>query len=105
MRRSSGFVPSLLFLISVPLAAQQPKPTPPGGANMGTRQGPALYVSGFVRDAQDHTSVEGVLVELRALAGATVARAFTTNGSFRLDNIGSGVYNLVVEQVGYEAAS
>jgi hypothetical protein len=105
MRRRSRFVFLLLFLSSVPVAAQQPKPTPPLGPNMGTRQASTLSVSGFVRDAQDHTSIEGVLVELRALAGATVARAFTTNGSFRFDNIGSGVYNLVVEQIGYEAAS
>ncbi len=72
---------------------------------MGTRQGPTLYVSGFVRDAQDHTTIEGVQVELRVLTGGTVARAFTTNGSFRFDRIGSGTYNLVVEQIGYEAAS
>jgi tetratricopeptide (TPR) repeat protein len=72
---------------------------------MGTRQGSGFYVSGFVRDAQDHSTLEGAQVELRALAGPTVARAFATNGSFRFDNIGAGTYNLVVEHIGYEAAS
>src|SRR6266849_6322308 len=105
MRRCSRFVPSLLFLFSVPVAAQQSKPTPPLGPNAGTRQASTLSVSGFVRDAQDHSTIEGVQVELRALNGGTVARAFTTNGSFRFDNIGGGTYNLVVEQIGYEAAS
>src|SRR6266849_6411187 len=105
MRRCSRFVPSLLFLFSVPVAVQQPKPTPPLGPNAGTRQATTLSVSGFVRDAQDHSTIEGVQVELRALNGGTVARAFTTNGSFRLDNIGGGTYNLVVEQIGYEPAS
>lgn len=105
MRRCSRFVPSLLFLFSVPAAAQQPKPTPSLGPNPGTRQASTLSVSGFVRDAQDHSTIEGVQVELRALNGGTVARAFTTNGNFRFDNIGSGIYSLVVEQIGYEAAS
>src|SRR5260370_1828881 len=105
MRRCSRFVPSLLLLFSVPVAAQQPKPTPPLGPNMGTRQGSGFYVSGFVRDAQDHSTLEGAQVELPALAGPTVARAFATNGTFRFDNIGAGTYNLVVEHIGYEAGS
>ena len=105
MRRRSRFVPLLLFLFSVRLAAQQPRPTPPLGPNMGTRQASTLSVSGFVRDAQDHSTIEGVQVELRALNGGTVARAFTTNGSFRFDNISGGIYNIVVEQIGYAATS
>ena len=105
MRRCSRLVPALLFLFSGPVAAQQPKPTSPAGPNMGTRQASTLSVSGFVRDAQDHSTIEGVQVELRALNGATVARTFTTNGSFRFDNIGGGIYYIVIEQIGYEAAN
>jgi tetratricopeptide (TPR) repeat protein len=70
---------------------------------MGTRETSRLSVSGYVRDAQDHTALEAIQVELRALGGGTVARAFTSNGSFRFDNIGAGTYTLVVEQMGYEA--
>src|ERR1700739_733742 len=100
MRGRSRFVPALLFLFSMPVAAQQSKSRPPLGPNMGTRETSSYYVSGFVRDAQDHSTVEGVQVELRAFSGGTVARTFTTNGSFRFDNIGSGTYNVVIEQMG-----
>jgi Flp pilus assembly protein TadD len=105
MRRRTRFVPALLFLFSVPVAAQQSKSKPPLGPSMGTRETSRLSVSGYVRDAQDHTALEAIQVELRALAGGTVARAFTSNGSFRFDNIGAGTYTLVVEQMGYEATS
>jgi Flp pilus assembly protein TadD len=104
MRRRSSFVPALLFLLSVPVAAQQ-KSKPPAGPSMGTREASRASVSGFVRDAQDHRTVEGVKVELRVFAGGTVATAFTSNGNFRFDNISSGTYILVVEQMGYETAS
>jgi Flp pilus assembly protein TadD len=109
MRRSSGLALPTLFLISLlcffskPAAAQKP-PLPP------TRPSPTISttysVSGRVSDAGDNTRINSVRVELRAFTGATVASAFTSgDGNFEFLNVARGSYQLVVQQMGYQASA
>lgn len=59
----------------------------------------------MVSDADSHTRIDGVRVDLRAITGGTVATAFTSgNGNFQFNNIPGGSYDVVVEQMGYQAA-
>jgi hypothetical protein len=58
--------------------------------SQANQAGRTLSSSGFVRDAQNHTAMDRVEVELCAVAGGTIGRAFTNNGSSRFDNIGAG---------------
>jgi Tfp pilus assembly protein PilF len=97
----------VLFFISEPVAAQRPTnpngPRPPSGA--GTIQPHIFSVGGMVSDAESHTRIDGVRVDLRAFTGGIVATAFTSgNGNFQFNNIPGGSYEVVVEQVGYQAA-
>src|ERR1700688_4203064 len=95
-----------LFVISLPIAAQRPpNPNAPGrGPNTGTVQ-QRYSVAGMVSDAESHTRIDNVRVELHAITGGTVATAFTSgNGNFQFSNIPGGSYEIVVEQPGYQAA-
>jgi tetratricopeptide (TPR) repeat protein len=59
----------------------------------------------MVSDAESHTRIDGIKVDLRAFTGGTVATAFTSgNGGFTFNNVPGGTYELVVEQMGYQAA-
>jgi hypothetical protein len=112
MRRFSGFDPFItpllicaLFFISEPIAAQRPsnptapRPTP----GTGTIQPHSFSVGGIVSDAESHTRIDGIRVDLHALTGGTVATAFTSgNGNFQFNNIPAGSYDVVIEQMGYQ---
>ena len=96
----------VLFFVSKPIAAQRPTnpngPQPTSGA--GTIQPHVFSVGGMVSDAESHTRIDGVRVDLRAFTGGTVATAFTSgNGNFQFNNIPGGSYEVVVEQMGYLA--
>lgn len=59
----------------------------------------------MVSDADSHTRIDNVRVDLRAITGGTVATTFTSgNGNFQFSNIPGGNYDIVVEQMGYQAA-
>jgi tetratricopeptide (TPR) repeat protein len=59
----------------------------------------------MVSDAESHTRIDNVRVDLRAITGGTVATAFTSgNGNFQFGNIPGGSYEIIVEQPGYQAA-
>src|SRR5882672_7484966 len=113
MRHIPGFDPFLtpvligvLFFISEPIAAQKPSNptvTPRPTLGMGTNTPRTVSVSGMVLDAESHTRVDGLRVDLRAFAGGTVATAFTSgNGDFQFNSIAPGNYDLVIDQqMGY----
>jgi Flp pilus assembly protein TadD len=62
-------------------------------------------VNGEVSDAQSHTAINGVTVELHSLGGGTVSSGSTSgNGNFQLNFVPTGGYLLVVEQMGYQAS-
>jgi hypothetical protein len=112
MRAFPGFDPFItpllicaLFFISEPIAAQRPSnpSTPQPNTGSGTIQPHSFSVGGMVFDAESHTRIDGVRVDLRALTGATVATAFTSgNGDFHFNNIPGGTYEVVIEQMGYQ---
>jgi tetratricopeptide (TPR) repeat protein len=59
-----------------------------------------------VVDSDNHTQIEGVRVELRAFTGATVGTVFTRGaGDFEFLNVGTGSYEVIVQQAGYHTAS
>src|SRR5882762_4265502 len=104
MRRFLGFDPFLtpilicvLFFVSEPIAAQKPSnptTTPRPTSGMGTITPRAFTVSGMVFDAESHTRIDGLRVDLRAFTGG--------NGNFQFNNIPAGTYDLVVDQqMGY----
>jgi hypothetical protein len=113
MRRFLGFDPFLtpilicaLLFVSEPIAAQRPSnptTTPRATPNMGTNTPRTFAVSGMVSDAESHTRIDGLRVDLRAFTGGTVATAFTSgNGDFQFSNIPAGNYDLVIDQqMGY----
>jgi hypothetical protein len=56
-----------------------------------------------VRDTANSHSVEGIKVDLRQASGPTVATAFTDgSGEFNFNNLVSGVYEIIVNEAGYE---
>ena len=60
-------------------------------------------VAGKVIDAESHSQIDGVRVDLRAFSGATVATAFTSGaGNFEFSNIAGGSYEVIVQQMGYQ---
>jgi Carboxypeptidase regulatory-like domain len=89
----------LILLICLPLAAQDSAQPSFGMGRMGHRR---YSLSGTLYDATDHRAIDGAKVELRLLAGSTVATAFAgVGGNFAFSNLGSGAYYIVVEAVGY----
>src|SRR5258708_15919028 len=95
-----------MFVISVPTGAQgPPNPNAPGrGPKTGTIQ-QRYAVAGMVSDAESHTRIDSVRVDLRAITGGAVGTTFTSgNGNFQFSNIPGGSYEIVVEQPGYQAA-
>lgn len=93
-----------LFLFCEPLAAQRP-PNQPSRPNSttGTIQPRTYSVSGKVSDADNHTQIVGVRVDLRAFTGGTVATAFTSGpGNFEFNNVAAGGYEVVIQQMGYQ---
>ena len=103
---SSSFPLMACFLLfspfcSAPCSAQQRAPLP--RPDIGNRPVGGLSVNGMVSDAVTHARLDGVKVELRSSAGAAVEIAFTSgNGTFQLNSIPPGTYNLVTEQVGFQ---
>jgi tetratricopeptide (TPR) repeat protein len=96
MLRLSAWLPvALIFLISLPLAAQQ--------TNQGrTGRRRTFSISGVVRDSDTNNTIDGAKVELRATTGGTIATMFTSAaGNFQFDGIASGGYNVVIDQIGY----
>ena len=113
LSRFDFFLATLLicvpFFFCEPIAAQKPPTRPPGsnpGSGMGTGIGqpPRMYsVNGRVTDAESHTDIDGVRVDLRAFTGGTVATVFTSGaGNFEFSNIAGGSYEIVVQQQGYQ---
>jgi Flp pilus assembly protein TadD len=112
MRQLSRFDPILapvligvLFLLCEPIAAQRPpsQPSRPN-PNMGNIHPRTFSVSGKVSDAENHTQIVGVRVDLRAFTGGTVATAFTSGpGNFEFNNVTAGSYEIVIQQMGYQA--
>ena len=112
MRQLSGFSPFtaagligvLLFFCGPATAQRQEGPTattpnPKTGRDLSR----GYSVTGKVTDAESHSQMEGVRVDLRAFSGATVASAFTRGaGSFEFSNITGGSYQVVVQQMGYQ---
>jgi Tfp pilus assembly protein PilF len=95
----------VLSFITEPLAAQRvgAPNAPRSNTGMGTGQAKTYVVSGEVSDGESHTSIENVMVYLNSFTGGTVASAFAGgNGSFVMNNVPGGSYELVVEQLGYQ---
>src|SRR5260221_9111428 len=94
-----------LLFVCEPIAAQrQSNPNEPRSTSgMGTIQPRMFSVAGRVSDAESHTTIDGIRVDLRAFTGGTIATAFTSgNGNFQFNNIPAGSYEVVVEQMGYQ---
>jgi tetratricopeptide (TPR) repeat protein len=73
---------------------------------MGTGMSRTFSISGKVSDAEGHTPMDGVRVDLRAFTGGTIATAFTSGaGDFHLDNVPGGGYEIVIQQQGYQILS
>jgi Flp pilus assembly protein TadD len=109
---SSSASLSLLLLSScvisvAPLAAQQGTPPPLSNPTTGTNAPVISYtVNGMVSDADNHTQLNQVKMELHAFGGAIVGTAFTSgNGNFQFLNVQQGRYTMVADQVGYQTAS
>jgi hypothetical protein len=86
--------------VSVPLAAQD-SINPP--MSLGRRRSARFSLRGTVRDGTNNHSVEGVKVDLRQTSGPTVATVFTgTSGDFTFNNLVSGVYEIVVNETGWD---
>jgi Flp pilus assembly protein TadD len=111
MRRLSGLnslIPSVLIgvLISFcePIAAQKgPSRSTGSNPNTGTIQPHRYSVSGKVSDAQTHSDINDVRVDLRSFSGATVATVFTNGaGNFEFSNVAAGSYEVNVQQMGYQ---
>jgi Flp pilus assembly protein TadD len=86
-----------------PITAQKaPSGAPRSRPNIGTAPERTLTVRGKVLDADDHSQLEGVKVELRSFSGATVATAFTRGaGDFEFPNLTAGNYDLIAQLGGY----
>lgn len=109
MRRSSGpllFLTALfvaLCLYSLPLAAQR-RPTAdpfPDDDELGTGYGHYYSLSGTVVNQQSGVRLDGVRVDLNAAARGVVATTFTTQGSFRFDNLRDGSYDITFSLNGF----
>ena len=103
----SGLIGVLLFFYGPAIAQRQegPSATTPN-PKTGRDLSHGYSVTGKVTDAESHSQIEGVRVDLRAFSGATVASAFTrTAGSFEFSNITGGTYEVIVQQTGYQTLS
>jgi Carboxypeptidase regulatory-like domain/Tetratricopeptide repeat len=94
-----------LLLFSQQGTAQGPTKQP-SRPNIGTSIPHSFSVSGMVSDAESHTKINGVRVELRSFTGGTVASGFTSgDGNFQIENVAQGSYQVVVDEMGYQTAS
>ena len=114
MRRVSGFVPFIAcFLLSSHLlcsalsaAQQRTPPPPPALPDMRSSPVRKISVNGRVTDAVTHAQLDNVRVELHSVTGGVAGMAFTSgSGGFQLNGVAEGDYTLVVDRVGYQAAS
>src|ERR1700690_3573396 len=102
MGRIFNFVPLILccvfschLLVPEPAAGQR-QPAPQTLPNLGAGPTRGFSVNGMVSDAATHTRLDGVRVELQSFGGGVIQTAFTSgNGTFQMNNIGSGSYTLV----------
>ena len=116
MRRASALITSaiavlvLVVLFTGPVAAQRrstPSPSsfPEMDGGLGSTRARAFSISGVVDDAESHIRIDGVRVDLQALAGGILATAFTgASGSFQFNNVRPGSYELIFEEPGYQDA-
>ena len=89
-------------VICAPLAAQD---SPLSSPSIPTRRNRSARYSirGTLRDAASTRQLEGIKVELRQLGGAAVATVLTgVSGDFAFNDIGSGLYEIDVDELGYE---
>lgn len=110
MRRSSGLLLFLTTLFvalcfySLPLSAQsRPTANPfPDDSELGTGYGHYFSIAGTVADRQSGLRLDGVRVDLNSFSGGVVITTFTSQGSFRFDNLRAGTYDLSFNQSGYQ---
>jgi tetratricopeptide (TPR) repeat protein len=70
---------------------------------LGSTRPRTFSISGAVADSESRVRLNGVRVDLQALAGGILATAFTTaGGNFQFNNIRPGSYELIFVQPGYE---
>ena len=111
MRRAPGFLALTSALIlaaffACPRLAAQRRPNanpfPDDDAGLSPSRGRSVTVSGVVFDADSHSRLSGVRVDLQAVAGGILASEFTgASGSFEFTNVRPGNYQLIFEQSGY----
>jgi len=111
MRRASGLfilttALTLAAFLACPRVEAQRRPNatpfPDDDEGLNPSHGRSFTLSGVVFDAESHSRLNGVRVDLQAAAGGILASEFTgANGSFEFTNVRSGSYELTFEQTGY----
>ena len=86
--------------VGAPLAAQD---SDAPSISLGRHRSARYSLRGTLRDATNARSLDGVKVDLRRIGGSTVATVFTdASGEFNFDDLSSGMYEIVVNEAGYE---
>jgi Tfp pilus assembly protein PilF len=100
------FFLGILCFTCLPTVAQRPTVPSSRSGMPGVGIGPShtYSVSGKVMDAESHTQIDQVRVDLRSFTGGIVSTVFTSGaGDFHFDEIGAGSYEVVVQQQGYQS--
>lgn len=83
-----------------PLAAQD---SDAPSISLGRHRTARYSLRGTLRDATNAGSLDGIKVELRRVGGPSIATVFTgSSGEFSFDDLISGMYEIVVNEAGYE---
>jgi Carboxypeptidase regulatory-like domain len=94
----------LMIAMCAPLAQLSAQDSPSPSIPAGRHRTARYSIHGILRDATSSGNLDGVKVELRQLGGASVATVLTgASGDFVFNDIGSGLYEVVVDEVGYES--
>jgi Tfp pilus assembly protein PilF len=77
--------------------------TPIARAQMAGLDSQAIEIFGTVFVAGGNRPIDGAIVNIRSLAGRPFVSVLTNrSGGFRVEGLNSGVYEIVVEEAGYE---